>query len=179
MRTYKKAGLSLSVNAIVVLVLAITMLGLGIAFTRNMFTSLENRLMDGIDYENVPNPSVANPIAMESTNVNVPAGGNTAFGMKILNTRNEPVHVNVTHGDNSRCANLTHHSEGLLEFIPRRVEDVGVGEIAEVAGIIRAANNETMRERNQIMGCPILVHLSNSTHHVLTSFSTTIRISTR
>ncbi|MBW3012000.1 hypothetical protein KY311_02360, partial [Candidatus Woesearchaeota archaeon] len=34
---YKKASLSLSINAIVVLILAITMLGLGLAFMRGTF----------------------------------------------------------------------------------------------------------------------------------------------
>jgi hypothetical protein len=38
-RINKKASLSLSINAIVVLILAITMLGLGLAFMRNIFGS--------------------------------------------------------------------------------------------------------------------------------------------
>jgi hypothetical protein len=39
MRTNKKGSLNLSINAIVVLILAITMLGLGLAFMRNIFGS--------------------------------------------------------------------------------------------------------------------------------------------
>ncbi len=39
MRHNKKAGLNLSINAIVVLILAITMLGLGLSFMRNIFGS--------------------------------------------------------------------------------------------------------------------------------------------
>ncbi len=39
MRRNKKAGLNLSINAIVVLILAITMLGLGLSFMRNIFGS--------------------------------------------------------------------------------------------------------------------------------------------
>jgi hypothetical protein len=39
MRFTKKASLNLSINAIVVLILAITMLGLGLAFMRNIFGS--------------------------------------------------------------------------------------------------------------------------------------------
>ena len=172
MRTYKKAGLSLSVNAIVVLVLAITMLGLGIAFTRNMFTSLEDRLMEGVDYENVPMPSVANPIAMESTNVNVAAGGNTAFGMKILNTLNEQANLTIEHGSGSTC----NQTNALLSFVPKHVDFIGTGEVAEVAGIIRTTGTP-LTDRNQIMGCPILVTLEGSDSN--RTFSTTVRISSR
>ncbi|TKJ17737.1 hypothetical protein CEE44_04355 [Candidatus Woesearchaeota archaeon B3_Woes] len=39
MRRNKKGGLNLSINAIVVLILAITMLGLGLSFMRNIFGS--------------------------------------------------------------------------------------------------------------------------------------------
>ena len=39
MRKQKKASLNLSINAIVILILAITMLGLGLAFMRNIFST--------------------------------------------------------------------------------------------------------------------------------------------
>jgi hypothetical protein len=45
-RSNKRASLELSVNAIVVIVLAIAMLGLGIAFTKNMFSNLGDKLLD-------------------------------------------------------------------------------------------------------------------------------------
>ena len=42
----RKADLSLSINAIVILILAITMLGLGLAFIRNQFGGATNKLQD-------------------------------------------------------------------------------------------------------------------------------------
>ncbi|HME87554.1 MAG TPA: hypothetical protein VKE88_04020 [Candidatus Nanoarchaeia archaeon] len=45
----KRADLSLSINAIVVLILAITMLGLGLAFIRNTFVKTEQQFIDVAD----------------------------------------------------------------------------------------------------------------------------------
>ena len=50
----KKASLQLSINAIVVLILAITMLGLGLGFMRNLFSSGEKqfeRASDAVEKE--------------------------------------------------------------------------------------------------------------------------------
>ncbi|MBD3203867.1 hypothetical protein GF327_06210 [Candidatus Woesearchaeota archaeon] len=49
MKNNKKASLNLSINAIVVLILAITMLGLGLGFMRNMFTNVQENFEDVSD----------------------------------------------------------------------------------------------------------------------------------
>lgn len=82
----KKGSLQLSINAIVVLVLAITMLGLGISFTKNMFGKLGDQMLDGIDVEQIANPSSSEPIQLASKTINVQQGGLTAFGVKAMNT---------------------------------------------------------------------------------------------
>lgn len=62
----KKGSMELSINAIVVLVLAICLLGLGLAFTKGMFENLKSRLI-------VPEPDVVptvdDPIALPSETV--------------------------------------------------------------------------------------------------------------
>ena len=44
MRSNKKAGLEISINAIVILILAITVLGIGLAFINGMFQDTFNKL---------------------------------------------------------------------------------------------------------------------------------------
>ena len=45
----KKAGLQMSINAIVVLVMAMVVLGLGLGFIRGMFSSAESKFSGAID----------------------------------------------------------------------------------------------------------------------------------
>jgi hypothetical protein len=69
MRKYYKIGsLSLSVNAIVVLVLGITMLGLGLAFTKGMFGKLQGKLE--IPPPNIPATS-SEPIVLPSDEISI------------------------------------------------------------------------------------------------------------
>lgn len=61
----KRASLTLSVNAIVVLILAIVMLGLGMAFIRGMFTQTSDIFEQKVAEEPEPvNPSISNPITI-------------------------------------------------------------------------------------------------------------------
>jgi hypothetical protein len=87
MKTYaRKGSLSLSVNAIVVLVLAITMLGLGIAFTKNMFINLGEDLIKKTKYENIPEPMSSDPVSFENTRIYAKQNKLSAAGFKAMNT---------------------------------------------------------------------------------------------
>ncbi|MBT3406494.1 hypothetical protein HN419_04970 [Candidatus Woesearchaeota archaeon] len=67
MRKYYKIGsLSLSVNAIVVLVLGITMLGLGLAFTKGMFGKLAGKIE--IPPPNIP-ATASEPIVLPGDDI--------------------------------------------------------------------------------------------------------------
>ncbi len=72
----RKADLSLSVNSIVILIFAVTILGLGLAFIRNQFMK-----MDAFDFKNIPDPSAAtnaNPVTMYGTSPNSAMGNSGA-----------------------------------------------------------------------------------------------------
>jgi hypothetical protein len=78
-RRSKRASLSLSVEAIVILVLAITMLGLGISFTKGIFDKFK------VNYEiDLPNPTDAAPIEMPPGEMEISISG-TRFPVKFKN----------------------------------------------------------------------------------------------
>ena len=78
----KKGSLQLSVNAIVVLVLAITMLGLGIAFTKGKFSELGQKIeIPAPDY-----PATADePIVIPSNEVTISSTKDTILSVNIYN----------------------------------------------------------------------------------------------
>ena len=53
---HKKADLSLSINAIVILILAITMLGLGLTFMRGLFKQMESKVSEAVSASELSNP---------------------------------------------------------------------------------------------------------------------------
>lgn len=170
MKTFtKKGSLSLSVNAIVVLVLAITMLGLGIAFTKNMFGSLEGKLMEGVSYENIPNPSMNNPVSLENNNINVEAGGNAAFGIKVLNTLNEVAEISADIDSCSQGIQLDN-----FDLIPISIANVNIGDYAEFGVIVRTKGT-VLDQRNEIAGCSVTMTLLGESG-IPASYSTSIRL---
>ncbi|MDP7610765.1 MAG: hypothetical protein QGH19_03290, partial [Candidatus Woesearchaeota archaeon] len=52
----KKGSLNLSMNAIVVLILAITMLGLGLTFMRGLFKQATERVTEAVSAQELVNP---------------------------------------------------------------------------------------------------------------------------
>lgn len=165
---------------ILILILTITILislisPLSSLYYINKYSQMDYR--NYVQFDNIPNPTISNPIEMESVNVNVPASKNGFFGIKILNTLNETVNLSIKHGKNSPCEEqLTPgDDEDLLRFSTAYL-DVYAGEVVEIAGIIKTEGTD-LEERNQIIGCPIIIKLngknSNLTHNKI------IRISSR
>src|SRR3989344_8576574 len=61
----KKADLSLSTNAIVILILAITILGLGLTFVRGLFKQAETKVAETFSATEVENPPTRdNPVTI-------------------------------------------------------------------------------------------------------------------
>lgn len=78
----KKGSLELSVNAIVVIVLAIAMLGLGIAFTKNMFGKFTDQFT-------IPEPTIEpspdDPIALYNEKMDLAGDKDSSFTINYLN----------------------------------------------------------------------------------------------
>lgn len=91
----RKGSLNLSINAIVVLIMAITMLGLGLAFINNMFggtTKKLDTLVSGLD-ENVKEQLAqsVDRITLTSTTIEVQKGKETKLFFAIRNDLDVPV----------------------------------------------------------------------------------------
>lgn len=62
----KNAALELSINAIIILILAITMLGLGLTFTRGLFQSASSKMFQAVEGTSLKNPADAeHPITID------------------------------------------------------------------------------------------------------------------
>lgn len=94
----KKGSLNLSINAIVVLILAITMLGLGLAFINNMFggaTNRLNRLMTGLsDNEKQELMNSLDRLSMTSKTVEVQKGKAETVYFAVRNDETTPLNIN-------------------------------------------------------------------------------------
>ena len=82
MRFTKKGSLDLSINAIVILVLAITMLGLGLGFTKGMFAKFASKL-------DVPEPNypatAEEPVVLPVDTLTVKNSKDFAFSVNFFN----------------------------------------------------------------------------------------------
>ena len=83
----KKGSLNLSVNAIVVLILAITMLGLGLGFMKGMFGKVSGKIDAAIDSADLKNPpSLDDPLTISTKTITINRGGSGDVQVAYLNT---------------------------------------------------------------------------------------------
>ncbi|MBI2576611.1 hypothetical protein HYV84_05330 [Candidatus Woesearchaeota archaeon] len=74
MRNGKKGAIELSTNAIVVLILAVVMLGLGLGFVRGLFGKATQNIESIVGQEpDPPTPTSSNPVTLSRENVIVQA----------------------------------------------------------------------------------------------------------
>ncbi|MFH1399099.1 MAG: hypothetical protein ABIG95_03230 [Candidatus Woesearchaeota archaeon] len=93
----KKASLSLSTNAIVVLIIAITILGLALAFTRNIFGTLGEHVSDIGASSMLENPpSFEDPMTLSKSIVKVRIGKEIKLMVGAYNKYNEDRLINLT-----------------------------------------------------------------------------------
>ena len=93
----KKGSLNLSVNAIVVLILAITMLGLGLGFMKGMFGKVSGKIDAAIDSADLKNPpSLDNPLTISTKTITINRGGSGDIQVAFLNSKKDPVTATLT-----------------------------------------------------------------------------------
>jgi hypothetical protein len=91
MRKNKRSSLSLSVNAIVVFVLAFAMLGVGLWFVNEIRKGLGDTTGDVFDISDLKNPPTSdNPITI-SENINLKRGGSVELDVGFYNVRAQDV----------------------------------------------------------------------------------------
>ncbi|MBW2971052.1 hypothetical protein KY320_02730 [Candidatus Woesearchaeota archaeon] len=117
----KRGSLSLSTNAIVVLIIAITILGLALGFTRNIFSSLgENVAAIGQGSLLDNPPSLDDPMTLSRPEVDVRIGNNIKFKIGMLNVHNSAVTAKVIKQECKKGNTATTGS--FAETIPGGVE---------------------------------------------------------
>ena len=85
-RTKRKADLNMSINAIVVLILAITMLGLGLGFIRTMFKGATSKLAGAVESASLKNPAdSSNPLTIDRQ-IQVKAGSSERIEIGYYNS---------------------------------------------------------------------------------------------
>jgi len=88
----KKGSLELSVNAIVILILAITMLGLGLGFMKGMFGKVSAKVDTAIGGTDIQNPATAeNPFVLVSKDATIKRGENYRLDASLFNNLNEDI----------------------------------------------------------------------------------------
>jgi hypothetical protein len=83
----KKGAFSLSVNAIVILILAIVMLGLGVTFIRNMFTKAAGQIEEMVSAEPEPQaPYRSDPITVSREHIITTSGETEVIKVSVYNS---------------------------------------------------------------------------------------------
>src|SRR3989338_6831715 len=83
----KKADLSLSINAIVILILAITMLGLGLTFMRGIFKQMGSKVGEAVSASELTNPpNVDNVLTLAPSDLTLRSSKSEAVTAAFLNT---------------------------------------------------------------------------------------------
>lgn len=104
----KKGALELSINAIVILIIAITMLGLGLGFVRGMFGKASGQFdeLTGAEPE-PPIPSSSNPVTLSREVLIVSAGSMVALKVGFYNPTGSGITPAITitgsDDDDAKC----------------------------------------------------------------------------
>lgn len=120
----KRGSLALSTNAIVVLIIAITILGLALAFTRNVFEDLfgeVDRITDRTTLENPP--SYDDPMTLSTTKAKMRLGKETELIAAIYNKYPDPMTATLSVTDCTGANGVSTISEfTIIHPNPRTVE---------------------------------------------------------
>jgi hypothetical protein len=93
----KRGSLALSTNAIVVLIIAITILGLSLAFTRNIFGSLGEQIEDIGGQTLIDNPpTYENPLTLSKAEFEIRRGRSVSLGVGFFNYYDEDAEASIS-----------------------------------------------------------------------------------
>jgi len=138
-RPNKKASLNLSINAIVVLILAITMLGLGLGFIRTMFKGATGKLSGAIESTSLKNPADSTTPLTIDRQITLEAGEAQRIEIGYYNAftqENRDVALTTVSCDNAGVFNDLKLSSISAEAVPAG-ESVGFNAILETESVER------------------------------------------
>ena len=112
----KKGSLNMSMEAIVILILAVVMLGLGLTFVRSMFANIQVRAEKAIDIGKLETqPDEANPVVFSPSRPSVKEGKQEEFSIGFYNpspteTKWAMHIIDNSLSDPAKCGGLMDHS---------------------------------------------------------------------
>jgi len=143
MKSYKKADLSLSVNAIVVLILAIVMLGLALGFVKTMFGKTTDKISEFVEKE--PEPELADatkPITLSRETIIIPKSETTALKFSVYNTKADLTTagelIKVGSGSDGNCLAATTSPVAPLKASPQVKKTLKLAEVEKSSIIVQS-----------------------------------------
>src|SRR3989344_4839785 len=99
MRSHKKGSLELSVNAIVIVVLAFAMLGLGLIFVRNLFsgiTETTTQVQEQVKQQILDDLRTGNkPLSFPAQRLDVNVGDKKDLAFGVMNIKDNPISFTI------------------------------------------------------------------------------------
>jgi hypothetical protein len=136
-KSSKKADLSLSTNAIVVMIIAIVILGLALTFTRTIFQKLGGQIGNLGEQSIEEPPTYDKPLTLTSTSLEIKKGQSKTLGIAVYNkfTQNE-LCVKGTEVPycNMRMTVVMGECMGLINDISTNVGPVGYDYPVDIVG---------------------------------------------
>ncbi len=87
----KKGSMELGINAIVVLIIALALLGLGIAFVTKLFSASQSKMVRIIDRTELPiHADSANKLVFDTSNIQMKQGKDEVLVASLYNDANSP-----------------------------------------------------------------------------------------
>ncbi len=123
---FKKADLSLSMNTIVILILAITLLGLGLTFLRGLFKNIESKVEEGLAAGQIDVSLTADrPMAVTPEMIEIDAGETKNMKLSFLNDQPKDIPMKLEIWESSTPDDATCGGEGGSTDIPCQIEANG------------------------------------------------------
>lgn len=95
----KKASLEISIQAIVIVVLAMTLLGLGLGFIRNQFTGIQNLNIEVSEQvkQKILDDLISGDkkVSFPRTDITIDKGGSSVLNIGIRNKKDAPLHYKM------------------------------------------------------------------------------------
>ncbi|MBN1792811.1 hypothetical protein JW826_03965 [Candidatus Woesearchaeota archaeon] len=142
MRITKRGSMELGVNAIVILIIALAILGMGIAFVTNLFRSGSGKLGKIIDNTELPvHADSGNPLAFETSQLTIKQGKRENIKLSVYNDGfggQNDISVGLASCTNSEGMDVAIGGDGIFLAAPnQRINpgsDAGYLAIVSVAG---------------------------------------------
>jgi hypothetical protein len=130
----KKASMELGINAIVVLIIALALLGLGIAFVTKLFSASQSKMVRIIDRTELPiHADSTNKMVFDATNIEMKQGQDEVLIASVYNDANSPTDNQVQIVGSGCVQNIVNQGGGVTTapIDPQYSQDLSIASPAQ------------------------------------------------